>query len=105
MGVDVGVQDLGTENSFVSFQAIKEKVWDIETYQNTEVIEGVNPINVSDDFIKVVSVDPTDLGRVLGVQRGFRERYPDLAKLEKDYESVVQVTSTNSEIIGRLKIK
>lgn len=76
--VEVGVQvnmdnpkgtvtDLGNEISFVSFQAIKEKEWDSETYKITEVIEGVNvnPINVTDDYVKVVWVDPKEYESVV----------------------------------------
>lgn len=99
------ISELSTKNSLDSFQVLIHKILEPVTYRNSEVMQGVNLVNINHDFVKVVWMNLKYPDMNLGVQRGFTERYANLTKINKNFENIVLMTKSNSDIFSSLRIR
>lgn len=73
---------------------------------NTELRNGT-PLEAEDTVIKVAIIEPEDPRMHKGVQKGFKERFPELTILKESYDTIEQSITTktkNGEITRHQKI-
>lgn len=68
------------------------------------ILEGQNPLQINEQTTRVVWVDPLDPNMDKGIQRGFREKYPDLTKIKKVFEILEQITKTGGQEVRHTKV-
>ncbi len=90
------VEDLEGIDDLKKWQAIENKVWKKKVYSNTELKVG-NPLATKDSVVKVVVVEPDDPGMERGVQKLYREKFPELVEIEMDFEVIEQITRIRSK--------
>lgn len=102
---DHTIDDLGGDITLEAFRELQGLKWSDVLYKNTTLVEKGNPIHTADDITKIVWVDPNDTNMEKGVQRGFKEKFPNLEKIESTFETIEQITRTGSEkVISSQKI-
>ncbi|CAG9825659.1 unnamed protein product [Phaedon cochleariae] len=93
-------------NSLEKWRTIAHKNWDERLWANTETKKG-NPIQTKDEVVKVVLVNKQQLDMNLGIQRLYRERYPELLSVTEDFDIMEQSTKMRSKdgyVLSRRKI-
>ncbi|CAG9833250.1 unnamed protein product [Diabrotica balteata] len=90
------ISKLDNINSFETWEETANLTWDDKVYKRTNVVIG-NPITTGNDIVKVVMVEPNDPQMSNSIQRLYRDKYPELAELEADYEVLEQSTTIKSK--------
>ncbi|XP_071056622.1 uncharacterized protein [Onthophagus taurus] len=97
-----------TVEKYEEFKTVKEEKWTKESYENTEVLIG-NPLHAKDSTVLVVLADPGDPRMERGIQRKFKERYPEIEDIEENIGIIEQThkikTKGQSETRRRKIIK
>lgn len=69
-------------------------IWDESLFANVAIQAG-NPLNTEDEIGKVVFVGKTDADMSKSIQKLYKERYPELKRLEGDiFRDVLQRQKT-----------
>lgn len=98
------ITDIGNDDTLASFSNIKDKKWDDAVFKNVSLIEDLNPLKSNPETTRVVWVDPLDPEMDRGIQREFREKYPDLQEIKKDFEILEQITKTGGQEVRHTKV-
>lgn len=86
------------------WKEIEYKDWDEHLYTNTEIAEG-NPINTKDCVAKVVLIEPEDRLMTRGIQRQYKDRFPELGDTEEDFAIFEQTTKIRNEKVEEITRK
>ncbi|XP_071052973.1 uncharacterized protein [Onthophagus taurus] len=93
------LQIIRTEDYNV-WKEMNDKEWEEDLYTNTEIRVG-NPIKSPDNIVKVVVLEPEDAQMERGMQKAYRERYPELLQISDDFGFVEQNYKVGSR--GRME--
>ncbi|CAH1107108.1 unnamed protein product [Psylliodes chrysocephalus] len=77
------------------FRSIENHTWGQEVYQSTRITVG-NPLSTSDNTTKVVLLEPGDPEMTNSIQRLYRDKFPELVNISKDFEVIEQITKIKS---------
>ncbi|CAG9831342.1 unnamed protein product [Diabrotica balteata] len=99
----VRVTSLEGVNNFADFQRHSLYDWPEKVFKKT-TIEVLNPLD-SKCNVKVVALEPNDPKMMFSVQRVYRDRYPDLPTLERDFEVLENSTTVRREGERRTKVE
>jgi hypothetical protein len=95
------LKTLEKTDTFEQWGAIANKKWKEDLFTNTVVVVGT-PFETKDDVTKVVLVEPEDRDMDKGIQRAFRERYPELRFGDREVDVVEQTTRVRSQLPGEV---
>lgn len=90
------VTEIDLLDTYDKWQEKGDLRWDDKIYTNTEIEIG-NPIKAKDTVIKVVTVEKEDQQMEQGIQRIFKDRYPELKACTEDFQIFEQHTRIRSQ--------
>ncbi|CAG9763640.1 unnamed protein product [Ceutorhynchus assimilis] len=81
--------ELGECDNFATWTKKSEKTWEENIFTNTEIVVG-NPLATKDEIVKVVLVGTSEANMDRGVQKIYRDRYPELEHIKEDFGMLEQ---------------
>ncbi|CAH1107100.1 unnamed protein product [Psylliodes chrysocephalus] len=90
--------------SLDNYSQVEGMTWEKELFKQTEVIVG-NPLTTGDKITKVVLVEPKDPEMNNSIQRLYREKFPELASIQEDFEVLEQTTKIKSKESAELSTR
>ncbi|CAG9767823.1 unnamed protein product [Ceutorhynchus assimilis] len=81
--------ELGECDNFATWTEKSEKTWEENIFTNPEIVVG-NPLATKDEIVKVVLVGKSEANMDRGVQKIYRDRYPELEHIKEDFGMLEQ---------------
>ncbi|XP_074035194.1 uncharacterized protein [Leptinotarsa decemlineata] len=81
------------EIKYDNYLEMEKYEWGEEAFRKTKITVG-NPLETGDEVTKVVMVDPGDEDMSAGIQKMYKEKYPELAGIKEEIEVMEQITKT-----------
>nr|XP_023028290.1 golgin subfamily A member 6-like protein 6 [Leptinotarsa decemlineata] len=79
------------EIGYEDYCEMEKMEWAAEIYRKTKITVG-NPLETADETTKVVMIEPDDIEMNRSIQKLYRDKYPELVRLEGDIEIIEQIT-------------
>lgn len=76
------------------WNTVQDKTWDAKIFKNSDIVVE-NPLNTNEE-VKTVIVESEDTNMDQGIQRLYKEMYPELEHLENEFEVLQQLTKIGS---------
>ncbi|CAG9759606.1 unnamed protein product [Ceutorhynchus assimilis] len=76
-------------DTYQKWEEMANKNWSEEVYTNTEMKVG-SPMDTKDQTTKVVWVGPTELNMEKGIQKIFRDKFPELLEIQEEFGTLEQ---------------
>lgn len=92
---DKVIRTLTQTEVYEKWKEMSGEEWDEGIFTNTEVRTG-NPLKAPDKIVKVIITEPDDVQMNMGIQRTFRERYPELPQIVDDCGFIEQKYTVGS---------
>lgn len=89
-------------NDVNDFYKIHETIWNQNLFRDTEVIAW-NPLTSEASDVKVILVEPKDPKMEFGIQKMYKDQYPEFICMEEEVE--IQVTCIRSRKEGEIRKK